>query len=137
MARPGGGDRGGMLAVLAPIEAIEAVVRDEKLDLVLANRNSPRNRSVLSGPTAEVAPRRRGVRPREGSRPASLEVSAAFHSRLVADASGAAPRGPGARIEFGPGPTFPVHRQLHRRGLSGRSQSRPARSWPTSSRSPS
>ena len=47
-----GGDRGSMLAALAPVEAIEAAIREEGLDLIIANRNTPRQ-SVLSGPTVE------------------------------------------------------------------------------------
>ncbi len=81
-----GGDRGGMIAVLAPVDAIEGVVRDEGLDLVIANRNAPRQ-SVLSGPSAEVA-RASEAFGRRGVQARTLEVSAAFHSRLVADASG-------------------------------------------------
>ncbi len=81
-----GGDRGGMLAVLAPVEAIEAAIREEGLDLAIANRNAPRQ-SVLSGPTAEVA-RAEGAFARRGISTRALDVSAAFHSRLVADASG-------------------------------------------------
>jgi acyl transferase domain-containing protein/NAD(P)-dependent dehydrogenase (short-subunit alcohol dehydrogenase family) len=82
----GEGDRGAMLAVLAPIEAIEAKLREEKLDLVVANRNAPRQ-SILSGPSDEVA-RAAEVFGRAGISTRPLEVSAAFHSRLVAEASG-------------------------------------------------
>src|SRR5262249_39741376 len=47
------GDPGAMLAVLAPLADIEAVVAREKLNLVVANRNAPRQ-AVLSGATAEI-----------------------------------------------------------------------------------
>ncbi len=86
MAGGGSGDRGAMLAVLAPIEAIEATLRDETLDLVVANRNAPKQ-SILSGPSVEIA-RAAEVFGRKGISTRPLEVSAAFHSRLVADASG-------------------------------------------------
>jgi len=81
----GAGDRGSMLAVLAPVADVEAMLTDEGLDLVLANRNAPAQ-SVLSGATesiasAEAACARRGLR---AVRPA---VGAAFHSPLVAEAS--------------------------------------------------
>jgi acyl transferase domain-containing protein/NAD(P)-dependent dehydrogenase (short-subunit alcohol dehydrogenase family)/acyl carrier protein len=81
-----GGDRGGMLAVLAPIEAIEAAMVEEKLDLVVANRNAPRQ-AVLSGPSAEIS-RAATAFGRKGITTKPLDVSAAFHSRLVAEASG-------------------------------------------------
>ena len=81
-----GGDRGAMLAVLAPIEAIEATIREEALDLVIANRNAPRQ-SIVSGPTAEIAQAAEAFG-RSGISTRPLDVSAAFHSRFVADASG-------------------------------------------------
>ena len=81
-----GGDRGAMLAVLAPIEAIEATLREEGLDLVVANRNAPRQ-SVLSGSAAEIA-RAASSFERKGISTRALDVSAAFHSRYVAEASG-------------------------------------------------
>ena len=45
------GDGGAMLAVMAPLDRVEAVVRDERLDVVVANKNAPRQ-AVLSGPAA-------------------------------------------------------------------------------------
>jgi malonyl CoA-acyl carrier protein transacylase/acyl carrier protein/NADP-dependent 3-hydroxy acid dehydrogenase YdfG len=84
MAEPGGGDRGAMLAVMAPLERIGAVLRDDALDVVIANKNAP-EQAVLSGPAAEVA---RAARQFDGrgiaTRP--LPVGAAFHSRFVATA---------------------------------------------------
>ncbi|HVL15953.1 MAG TPA: acyltransferase domain-containing protein, partial [Gemmata sp.] len=47
------GDRGAMLAVLAPLPEIERAIAQHKLDLVIANKNAP-NQTVLSGATAEV-----------------------------------------------------------------------------------
>ncbi|WP_435007870.1 SDR family NAD(P)-dependent oxidoreductase [Tundrisphaera lichenicola] len=81
-----GGDRGSMLAALAPVEAIEAALAEEKLDLVIANRNAPKQ-SIVSGPTAEIA-RAADAFARRGIATRPLEVSAAFHSRFVEDATG-------------------------------------------------
>ena len=80
-----GGDRGAMLAALAPIEAIEATLREEGLDLVVANRNAPRQ-FILSGASSEVA-RAAEAFGRRGISTRPLDVSAAFHSRFVAGAS--------------------------------------------------
>ncbi|VTU00048.1 polyketide-type polyunsaturated fatty acid synthase : Erythronolide synthase OS=Geobacter uraniireducens (strain Rf4) GN=Gura_2012 PE=4 SV=1: ketoacyl-synt: Ketoacyl-synt_C: Acyl_transf_1: PP-binding: KR: PS-DH [Gemmataceae bacterium] len=99
------GDPGTMLAVLAPLAAIEGVIAEHKLDVVVANRNGPKQ-SVVSGATPEVdraqqafaAARMKSVR---------LPVAAAFHSPLVADAAApflAALEG----VEFGRG-TVPVY----------------------------
>ncbi|SIO57161.1 polyketide-type polyunsaturated fatty acid synthase PfaA [Singulisphaera sp. GP187] len=80
----GGAGTGAMLAVAAPLDRIEAVVREAKLDVVIANKNAPRQ-AVLSGPADEIA---RASRLFEDlkitARP--LAVSAAFHSRFVAEA---------------------------------------------------
>ena len=81
----GSGDRGSMLAVMAPIAAIEATLARESLDLVVANRNAPKQ-SILSGASAEIA-RAAESFGREGVSTRVLEVSAAFHSRFVADAA--------------------------------------------------
>ncbi|HNT97703.1 MAG TPA: beta-ketoacyl synthase N-terminal-like domain-containing protein, partial [Elusimicrobiales bacterium] len=37
----GSGDRGGMLAVQAPLAEVEKAVKEEKLDLIIANKNTP------------------------------------------------------------------------------------------------
>ena len=80
----GSGDRGGMIAVRAPLSTVETVIREEKLDLVLANRNAP-NQAVLSGSSLEIARAREIFSRRQiDSRP--LPVAAAFHSPFVADA---------------------------------------------------
>ena len=81
-----GGDRGSMLAALAPVEAIESAIREQGIDLIIANRNAPKQ-SVLSGPTLEVA-RAAEAFARRGISTRALEVSAAFHSRFVEDATG-------------------------------------------------
>ena len=80
------GDSGSMLAVAAPMPVIEKLVADRDLDLVIANRNAP-DQAVLSGNSAEVA-RAAELCAAEGLACKILPVSAAFHSPLVADASG-------------------------------------------------
>ena len=80
----GTGDRGGMLAVRAPLAEVEAVICEEGLDLVLANRNAP-NQAVVSGPSLEIA-RAREVFERRKIDARALAVAAAFHSPFVADA---------------------------------------------------
>ncbi|MBV8676883.1 MAG: acyltransferase domain-containing protein, partial [Planctomycetaceae bacterium] len=80
------GDGGTMLAVMAPLDRVEAVVRGERLDAVVANKNAPRQ-AVLSGPAPEITRAARAFeRLRVPTQP--LEVSAAFHSRFVAGARG-------------------------------------------------
>jgi acyl transferase domain-containing protein/NAD(P)-dependent dehydrogenase (short-subunit alcohol dehydrogenase family) len=80
----GAGDRGGMLAVRAPLAAVDAVIHEEGLDLVLANRNAP-NQAVVSGSSLEIA-RAQEVFERRQIAAKPLQVAAAFHSRFVADA---------------------------------------------------
>ncbi len=79
-----GGDRGTMLAVQAPLAQIEAFVREEAPDLVIANQNSP-TQAVLSGTFAAIA----AAEPRLAAQKMQtrrIPVAAAFHSPLVADA---------------------------------------------------
>ena len=83
MAR-GEGDRGSMLAVQAPLADIEKVMKEEKLDLIIANKNSPAQ-FVLSGGTAEIQRASDCFRNRS-MKNVPLQVSAAFHSPLVAGA---------------------------------------------------
>jgi acyl transferase domain-containing protein/NAD(P)-dependent dehydrogenase (short-subunit alcohol dehydrogenase family) len=82
----GGGDKGSMLAVSAPLSEIEKALEEEKLSLVLANRNTP-EQGVLSGPVAEIQ-RAAECLGKRGLRCTALNVAAAFHSELVADAAG-------------------------------------------------
>ncbi|MBI5597820.1 MAG: SDR family NAD(P)-dependent oxidoreductase [Elusimicrobia bacterium] len=82
----GGGDKGAMLAALAPLAEIEKVLAEEKLDVVLANRNAP-EQGVLSGSKEAVAKAARALDAR-GIRNTMLPVAAAFHSSLVSDAKG-------------------------------------------------
>jgi acyl transferase domain-containing protein/NAD(P)-dependent dehydrogenase (short-subunit alcohol dehydrogenase family) len=86
MASFHGDDAGSMLAVHAPTTDIERVLRDEALPLVVANRNSP-SQCVLSGRTDAIARAEAALR-RNNVRCTRLPVAAAFHSPLVAGASG-------------------------------------------------
>jgi polyketide-type polyunsaturated fatty acid synthase PfaA len=87
MAKAGqrAGDPGSMLAIQAPIEKIEALLEEEKLDLVLANKNSPAQ-GVLSGETQHILKAEKICKKRN-MRAVKLPVAAAFHSRLVSDAA--------------------------------------------------
>ena len=78
------GDRGAMLAVSAPVSDIEALLEAQTIDLVIANRNAPRQ-CVLSGATASIESAEQ-IFAGAGMSVQRLEVSAAFHSPLVADA---------------------------------------------------
>ena len=85
MAEQAAAGLGSMLAVLAPTEQVERILRDDALPYVLANKNAP-GQSVISGPSADLervvaAFQTRGVKTHV------LNVSAAFHSPLVANAS--------------------------------------------------
>ena len=75
---------GAMLAVFAPIEEVATLIQDYDLDLVIANKNAPRQ-CVLSGAIGEVERVRQILEDRRiTTRP--VPVSAAFHSRFVAEA---------------------------------------------------
>ncbi|MDO8806621.1 MAG: SDR family NAD(P)-dependent oxidoreductase [Elusimicrobiota bacterium] len=83
MAR-GEGDRGGMLAVQTALAEIEKVMKEEKLDLIIANKNAPAQ-FVLSGRTEEIK-RAADCFTNRSIKNTTLQVSAAFHSPLVAGA---------------------------------------------------
>ena len=80
----GDGDRGAMLAVQADEETVLDFLREEDSQLVVANRNSPKQ-YVLSGPVEQIK-RALGNLTRRAIRSRLLQVSAAFHSPLVAAA---------------------------------------------------
>ncbi|MCA9256700.1 MAG: acyltransferase domain-containing protein, partial [Phycisphaerales bacterium] len=69
---------GAMLAVKASAADVEAMLRDEQLDVVLANRNGPAQ-VVLSGERARIASAAEACK-RRGWGCAALRVSGAFHS---------------------------------------------------------
>jgi acyl transferase domain-containing protein len=81
----GGDDKGGMLAVSAPLETVATLIQEEGLDLVLANKNAP-GQAVLSGASAEIT-RAAEILGRRNITCKPLPVAAAFHSPLVAEAS--------------------------------------------------
>jgi len=83
-ARHGDSDRGAMLAVQADEAAVLEFLREEDSQLVVANRNSPKQ-YVLSGPVEQIK-RALGKLTQRAIRSRMLQVSAAFHSPLVADA---------------------------------------------------
>ncbi len=74
-------DTGSMLAVQAPLEDIEALIKQEKLDVILANKNS-HTQGVLSGSTKEIL-RAKKICKQKKIRAVKLAVAAAFHSKLV------------------------------------------------------
>ncbi len=80
----GSADQGAMLAVQAPLETVERVLREERLDLVVANRNAP-SQAVVSGATPAIERAAATFAGRE-IRAKRLPVAAAFHSPLVAHA---------------------------------------------------
>lgn len=80
------GDRGAMLAVLAPIAEVKAAIASHQLDVTLANVNTPAQ-VVLSGVKSAIE-RADQVLQQLGMKTRKLAVSAAFHSELVADAAG-------------------------------------------------
>ncbi len=77
-------DKGSMLAVIASFDEVEKAVKEEKLDLVIANRNAP-TQNVLSGATLEIEKAEKLLSAR-GHKVVRLPVAAAFHSTLVAPA---------------------------------------------------
>ncbi|MFH2000160.1 MAG: SDR family NAD(P)-dependent oxidoreductase [Planctomycetota bacterium] len=78
-------DRGSMLAVRSRLDKVEAVIREQGLDLVVANRNAP-EQAVLSGRTGEIR-KAEAIFIGLEIRCSILPVSAAFHSELVSDAA--------------------------------------------------
>lgn len=80
----GEGDRGSMLAVFAELSVVESLIKDEKLDLVIANHNAPKQ-IVLSGATDQIE-KAVALCKQQKLRATQLPVSAAFHSKFVANA---------------------------------------------------
>ncbi|HPQ42557.1 MAG TPA: ACP S-malonyltransferase, partial [bacterium] len=78
-------DRGGMAAVTVPLDDIRKVLDEEKLNLVIANKNSPAQ-GVISGASEEIQKALEAFGARK-MRIIPLKVSAAFHSPLIADAT--------------------------------------------------
>ncbi|MBM3982609.1 MAG: acyltransferase domain-containing protein, partial [Planctomycetes bacterium] len=85
MASQREGDPGAMLAAFAAPAEIEPHLAREKLRVVVANKNAPKQ-TVLSGPTGHIE-RAARLLSDAGVRATRLPVAAAFHSALVADAA--------------------------------------------------
>ncbi|MDA3916349.1 MAG: SDR family NAD(P)-dependent oxidoreductase [Deltaproteobacteria bacterium] len=77
-------DSGSMLAVNAPLKDIEQLIKQENLDLILANRNS-QTQGILSGTTREILRAKKICRQKK-LRAVKLPVAAAFHTKLVQNA---------------------------------------------------
>ncbi|MEJ2491129.1 MAG: SDR family NAD(P)-dependent oxidoreductase [Desulfuromonadales bacterium] len=101
----GEGDRGTMLAVSAPLEQVAVFLEESGLPLVLANRNTP-EQGVLSGATVDIE-KAASLLDEKGWRCQRLSVAAAFHSALVAAASGPFAEGL-KQVDFKP-PTAAVY----------------------------
>ncbi len=74
-------NNGVMLAVKAPLDELEKLIKDTKTDVILANRNSP-TQGVFSGSLDAITGAEEKCR-EKGFRTVRLPVSAAFHSPLV------------------------------------------------------
>ncbi len=77
-------DRGTMVAVQGPLAEIQALITEQNFDVVIANRNS-HTQGVLSGSKDAVVKASEACNAR-GWKVRPLQVSGAFHSRLMADA---------------------------------------------------
>jgi acyl transferase domain-containing protein len=85
MARCAAADgAGAMLAVFAVLDEVKGVLSEHALDLVIANKNAPRE-CVVSGPAAVIKQSRAIFRNRN-IRTHPVPVSAAFHSKAVSGA---------------------------------------------------
>lgn len=80
----GDGDRGTMLAVRAPVDDVAAMIEEQGLSVVLANRNAPQQ-AVLSGDRDAIAKAFKACESR-GFAAKALRVAGAFHSRLMENA---------------------------------------------------
>ncbi len=81
----GEGDRGSMLAVVASYEQVESLLKENNINLIIANHNSP-TQVVLSGATDQIDAFAK-IAKAEKIRAIKLPVAAAFHSSFVADAA--------------------------------------------------
>lgn len=78
-------DAGSMMAVLGTADKINEVIKAENLNLIIANKNSPKQ-NVVSGETAEIENAAK-IFKKHKLRGIKLPVAAAFHSHLVKDAA--------------------------------------------------
>jgi len=79
------GDKGGMLAVAMDVDELRQLLEKENIDLVVANHNAPAQ-AVLSGEADQLEKASAILKSRK-IRNKRLPVSAAFHSKFVADAA--------------------------------------------------
>jgi acyl transferase domain-containing protein/NAD(P)-dependent dehydrogenase (short-subunit alcohol dehydrogenase family)/acyl carrier protein len=79
-----GQSNGGMMAVQAPLNELESLIKNGNLKVILANRNSP-VQGVLSGTLDALAKAEEKCKAC-GFKTVQLPVSAAFHSKLVKEA---------------------------------------------------
>ena len=77
-------DPGTMMAVKAPLEAIENMLKNSDTGVILANRNNP-EQGVLSGPTKAIEKAERLCKENK-FKTIRLTVAAAFHTHLMKDA---------------------------------------------------
>ena len=82
----GNGHQGAMLAVRTDAGQSETIIRRENLNLVVANKNAPRQ-TVLSGAVEDVE-KAAALFTREGITNTRLKVSTAFHSSFMDHATG-------------------------------------------------
>jgi acyl transferase domain-containing protein/NAD(P)-dependent dehydrogenase (short-subunit alcohol dehydrogenase family) len=78
---PDGASSGTMMAVKAPLDKLDQLIKTENLGVVLANRNSP-NQGVLSGSIAAIDEAEAACKAKN-FRTIKLPVAAAFHSALM------------------------------------------------------
>jgi len=77
-------DPGTMMAVIGDEKNIQSIITNENLDIIIANRNSPKQ-NVVSGGTDEIEKARKIFRSHR-IKCIKLPVAAAFHSPLVQNA---------------------------------------------------
>jgi polyketide-type polyunsaturated fatty acid synthase PfaA len=78
------GQPGGMLAVRQSAEELETFIQEEKLDLIVANKNAP-SQAILSGPLDVLETAQRLLKERK-IQTTRLAVPAAFHSQAMTHA---------------------------------------------------
>ena len=86
MAAAAASTPGAMLAVANPVAEVRAILEAERLDVVVANHNSPKQ-VVLAGSVEAIDSAARALKAR-GLTAKKLPVATAFHSPIVAPSSG-------------------------------------------------
>ena len=111
----------------APPETIAQVLREEKLDLVLANKNAPQQ-TVLSGPAAEIDRAAAAFAARQVGR-TRLGRGGGVPQPAGRRVRRAVPRRAGSKSSFDPA-RVPVYANTTAAALSGRRRRQPATCWP-------